>query len=88
MTIRMLPTGLICIFFMLVTVSCGGDDNPTGNAAGPSNVGFGVSGLLFNNNLILYDRARSECERTGADPSNVLHQSRKCRVSCVRQFSP
>jgi hypothetical protein len=53
MTIRMLPTGLICIFFMLVTVSCGGDDNPTGNAAGPSNVGFGVSGLLFNNNLIL-----------------------------------
>lgn len=40
----------------------GGSGDPVTNPTAPSEpgVGFGVSGLLFNNNLVLYDRARSD----------------------------
>ena len=42
--------------------TAGGGDGPNPPRTVPSEpgVGFGVSGLLFNNNLVLYDRARSD----------------------------
>lgn len=65
--VRFYLTGLISFIIIITGVNCGGNDNPTGTDAtksvtARSNVGFGVSGLLFNNNLILYDRSRSNLD--------------------------
>lgn len=59
---------LLILLLLLGGISC--KDKKTDSILGPNakdsgpsvpdgGVGFGVSGLLFNNNLILYDRARS-----------------------------
>lgn len=66
------------LLFISVALSCSEAPNPVaetniGQPSGSSEndppvvaqapgIGFGVSGLLFNNNLVLYDRARSDLE--------------------------
>lgn len=61
MNARICIAGVISAFFLITAVQCG-EDNPVGNTTARSKTGFGVSGLLFNNNLILYDRARSDLD--------------------------
>ena len=50
----------------ILIASCG-EDTPTSPYADIGTEGFGVSGLLFNNNLVMYDRAQSEREQGGLE---------------------
>ena len=60
----------LLLILMLTGMGCGDDNNgnPLGSGSSTNKpgvppepgIGYGVSGLLFNNNLVLYDRARSD----------------------------